>query len=444
MRRLGYLVVDRLVEWNESLADGRAGSVGSRADLGARLAGPAPEDGGSFEDRLGELVDDVLPYGQRTGHARFMGYVPGAATWPAVLGDLLADGCNVFGGSWLGSSGATTVELVVLDWISDWLGLPEGAGGLLTSGGSEANLLAVLCARRTILDDRPDGAVAYLSAHTHESVLRALRAAGGGGLEVRRLAVDPHGRLRPDETEQAMVRDREAGLRPFLLVANAGTTNTGAVDDLPALAEVSAAHGAWLHVDAAYGGFFSLTDRGRRLLDGLGRADSVTVDPHKGLAQPWGTGCVLVRDNALLERTFRMQPDYLRDARVSTEYVNLYDRGLQLTRPARALKIWLSVQALGLGAFRAALDGYIDLATLGQTLVERHPNGEIVFPASLGIVTFRRRDGDDEQAASRLNASGLGHVSTTVLDERVTLRLCVNSFRTTPADVHAVVDALLS
>jgi aromatic-L-amino-acid/L-tryptophan decarboxylase len=442
MRRLGHLVVDRLVEWSTALPDASAAGLRPRAELEADLAGPPPEGPSDAAALVDRLLTEVIPYGQRTDHPRFMGYVPGAATWPAVLGNLIAEGCNVFGGSWLGNAGTTVLELVVLDWFRGWLGLPPGGEGVLTSGGSEANLLAILCARQRVLGDDLPAGVAYVTEQAHASVERALRAAGLRDDQVRIVPVDDGYRMSAAALAEAIEVDGAAGRRPFLVVASAGTTNTGAIDPLAELRPTCDAHGAWLHVDAAYGGFFTLTERGRRALAGIEQADSVTLDPHKGLAQPWGTGCVLVRDDALSD-AFRMFPTYLRDARSADDAVNLFDRGLQLTRPARSVQIWLSVQSLGLAPFREALDEALDHALAAETLVGERDDAELVTPASLGIVTFRRADGRDGEAVARLNASGAGHVSSTLVAGRVTLRLCVNSFRTTRADVEAVVAALL-
>jgi aromatic-L-amino-acid/L-tryptophan decarboxylase len=444
MRRFGYLVVDRMVEWSEQLDEGPAARRIARGELEARLVRPPSEEPADFDALVEELLDEVIPFGQRTDHPRFVGYVPGAATWPAVLGDLIADGCNVFGGSWLGNAGTTVVELAVLDWFKAWLGYPGEAEGLLTGGGSEANLLGVLCARRAILGDDLSGAVAYVTEQAHASIGRALRAAGVPDGRIRRLPVDGGFRMDPGALAAAVAEDVSGGSRPFLVVASAGTTNTGAVDPLGALSGICAANGLWLHVDAAYGGFFALTDRGREALAGLALADSITLDPHKGLAQPWGTGCVLTRGSTALTETFHMYPDYLRDARERDDAVNLFDRGLQLTRPARAVKIWLSVRTFGVAPFRRALDAAIENALFAQALVEADPRAELVTPASLGIVTFRRADGRDEETARAYNAAGDGHLSTTLIDGRVTLRLCINSFRTTSDDVERIVEGLLA
>ena len=443
MRRSGYLVIDRLVERATALGDGPAWQPGDRGELAALVGGRPDELPGDVTALIDLLLEEVVPRGQRPDHPRFLGYVPGAATWPAVLGDLLASGCNIFAGSWIGSSGATAVELAVLEWFSAWVGYPDAAEGILTSGGSEANLLGVLCARNAILADDPTGAVVYLSTEAHSSVDRALRAAGFPQDAIRHLGVDRNRALDASALVEAIAADRAAGSRPALVVANAGTTGTGTIDPLGPLAQICRAEGLWLHVDAAYGGFFALTARGGRALEGIGEADSITLDPHKGLAQPWGTGCLLVRRAGLLASAFHLLPAYLRDSAVHGDEVNMYDRGLQLTRPARALKVWLSVHALGVAAFRASLDNALDVARSAEELIGAHPRAEIVSPARLGIVCFRRKDGRNDEAVKALNASGIGHVSSTVLDGEVVLRICANAFTTTAADVAIVLGRLL-
>ena len=442
MRRLGHRVVDLLVDRIAALEDDRAGRTGDRDDLAARFAQPPPEEPGDFEQLVERLRADALPFTQRTDHPRFLAYVPGAPTWPAVLGELLASGHNVFGGSWVGASGPTVVELTVLDWFKRWLGLPADAEGLLTSGGSEANLLAVLCARSTLLGEETADAVVYLSGQTHSSVERAARAAGFRTSQLRLVETDGRFRLRPDRLAREIAADRAASRTPFLVAANAGATSTGAIDPLPALADLCAEEGLWLHADAAYGGFFCLTDRGRAALEGLARADSITLDPHKGLAVQWGTGCLLVRRPGLLADAFHLLPDYLRDAAVEGGEVNFFDRGLQLTRPARGLKIWLGVGTFGTAAFRAALDRALDVTERAERWVAADRRVELAAPASLGIVCFARRDGRDGEAIARLNESGLAHVSSTRLGGRTVCRICCNGFRTRWRDVERVLEAL--
>jgi aromatic-L-amino-acid/L-tryptophan decarboxylase len=267
---------------------------------------------------------------------------------------------------------------------------------------------------------------------------------------VRVLPVDRSYRMRPDALVDAMRADRLAGRTPLFVAASAGSTNTGGVDPLDQLATVCAEHGVWLHVDAAYGGFATLTERGRTALSGIDRADSITLDPHKWLYQPFECGCLLVRDGDLLRRAFEITPDYLRDAQVHPGEVNFSDLGVQLTRGFRALKVWMSVRCFGTRAFSQAIDNCLDLALAAQRRIEASSELELLNPASLGVVCFRRRPGgmDDEAALDRLNAelvarlaaSGRALVSSTRLRGRYAVRLCVLNHASAAADVDAVLE----
>jgi aromatic-L-amino-acid decarboxylase len=253
--------------------------------------------------------------------------------------------------------------------------------------------------------------------------------------------------VRVDALIEVLERDLRDGLRPMIVVANAGATNTGAIDPLSELADVCRQYGLWLHVDAAYGGFATLTDRGRRLMAGLERADSITLDPHKWLYQPIECGCVMVREPGRLERAFAIAPDYLGDYRSGE--VDFCDRGMQLTRGARALKIWLSIRNFGASAFAAAIDRALDLARLAERMVREDPSLELLCPATLGVVCFRRRFPglEDEQAleaanaelVSRLESTGTGLVSSTRLGGRYAIRMCVMNHTSSRADVEHTV-----
>jgi glutamate/tyrosine decarboxylase-like PLP-dependent enzyme len=462
MRELGYRVVDLLVDRYAGLRAERAWRGATRAELDARLGEAAPESPTPFETVLGRLVDDVLPYRAHVDHPRFFAFVPGAPTWPGVLGDLIASGANIFQGTWLSSAGVSALELTVLDWFCRWVGFPEGAGGLFLSGGSAANLTALACARASRYGAHRSDLVVYCSAETHSSAPRAARVLGFADERIRTVAVDDEDRVRVDALASMVVADRAAGLEPFLLVANAGTTSTGAVDPLDALAELCARERLWLHVDAAYGGFAVLTERGRAELAGMARADSLALDPHKWLYQPFETGCLLVRDVLLLERAFHVMPPYLQDTALPTAGggsggterlpVNFANRGIQLTRTARVLKVWLSVQTFGLGAFRAAIDSTLDLARYAESRIRRSATLELLTPARLGIVCFRRRPTDETQSCDELNAAllhallaaGIAMISSTRVGGAFALRLCVLNYRTRRGDIDDVIDWLES
>jgi aromatic-L-amino-acid decarboxylase len=457
MREYGHRVVNLLVDRITTLDRQPAWRGAGRAELEARLRTGAPTEAEPFDALLRTLCDDVLEHAARVDHPRFFGFVPGSPTWPGVLADFIAAAYNVFAGSWLGGSGPAQVELVVLDWFKEWLGLPADATGLFTSGGSAATLMAMAAARQLRTGPHDPRLVIYLSSECHSSVERAAHILGFAPDRVRKLAASEDFTLDPSVLASAIDADRAAGLVPFFAVANAGSTSTGAVDPLPRIADVCAGHRVWLHVDAAYGGFAVLTERGRHRLAGIDRADSITLDPHKWLYQPFEAGCLLVRRAGALEAAFRVQPEYLQDAAiadapVATQPVNFMDRGLQLTRGPRALKVWLSLRFFGIEPFRDAIDCSIGLALDAESRIRDSSAFELLAPASLGIVCFRRvTDGSgrrvtDETALERMNASlvkklaesGLGLISSTRTHGAYALRFCIMGHRTGAEDIARV------
>ena len=415
----------------------------------SRLGGPPPEQAGDYGAVLARVVTDVLPYASRTDHPGYFAFIPSFTTWPAALAELTAAAANPYCGAWMESAGAAQVELEVIDWFRMWLGMPAGTAGVLVTGGSAANLTALLVAREAA-GGPSDNSVVYLSDQAHSSLARTARAMGLRPQQVRVLPTDDRWRLSPETVAAAVHADRRAGRVPFALCASAGSTNTGAVDPLHDLADACAAEGLWLHVDAAYGGFAALTPQGRAVLAGIERADSVTLDPHKWLFQPMECGSVLIRDGARLERTFAIHPDYLDGNAVHSDgEVNFADRGLQLSRGFRALKIWMSVQTFGLAAFRAAIQRNLELAEFAEAAVRGHASLTVMVPATLGIVCFRREwPGCDEAETERrgmvlidaLERTGTALVSSTRLAGRHAIRLCVLNPTSTEDDVRRVVE----
>jgi aromatic-L-amino-acid decarboxylase len=346
-------------------------------------------------------------------------------------------------GSWMQSAGPSRLELVVLDWFRQWIGYPSSAAGVLVSGGSAANLTALACARETLLGAEMSGkAVAYVSDQAHSSLARAARLIGFGPGQVRVLPAGSDRRLQADVLAAAIDADARAGHKPLMAIGAAGTTNTGAVDPLGELAAVCREREVWFHVDAAYGGFAALTSRGREALAGLADADSVTLDPHKWLYQPFECGSLLVRDGELLSKAFAIAPDYLKDTMLEGAEVNFADRGLQLSRSSRALKVWLSVSFFGAAAFRDAIDRTLDLAAVAEQHVRDTPSLELMSPASLGIICFRRRGSASLNAAlvSEFERTGQGLVSSTRLRGEYAIRLCVMNHTSDEATVRSVLD----
>jgi aromatic-L-amino-acid decarboxylase len=446
MRQLGYRVVDMLVE---RLTDTSIPPLlrATPNEMAARLGGPPPDEPQDFDEILRRLDEDVLPFMSKGDHPGFFAYVPFSGTWPGALGDLIASATNVYAGSWMEAAGPSQLELEVIGWFKDWVGYPTDAAGILLSGGSAANLEALACARESLIGSMSDDLVAYVSDQAHSSVARAARNLGFRQSQVCVIPTDDNLRMRVDLLESAMDADIRRSRRPMFVSASGGSTNSGAVDPLPKLADLCAEREVWFHVDAAYGGFSILAERGRRQLAGMERADSITLDPHKWLYQPYECGCLLVRDGVRLRKAFLITPDYLREAAALDSEVNFSDLGLQLSRMARAFKVWVSIQYFGLDAFRRAIDRTFDLAERAQRRVEESDRLELAARASLGIVSFRRIFDEDEdllnaRLVAALEESGLGLVSSTRLKGRYTIRMCVMSHTSGEEDVDRVLDFL--
>jgi aromatic-L-amino-acid decarboxylase len=445
MREIGYRVVDRLVEHISTLPSQPVGAKGDPAALRAALSEPAPEHGTEFEAVLEQLERDVLRNTMHVNHPRFFAYVPGPSNFVSVMADALISGYNVFAGTWISGSGPAAVELAVIEWLRTACGFPEGAGGLFVSGGTMANLTALAVARHVALGDRMDGATVYFSDQAHSSLEKALRVLGVPSENLRKIACDAEYRLPVRELERAIEKDRAARKRPFCVIASAGTTNTGAIDPLPELSRVCKDQGLWLHVDGAYGAAAVICDRGHELLAGLELADSLSLDPHKWLFQPFEIGCVLVRDVVQLRDTFLILPEYLKDTHQYSAEFNFTDHGLQLTRGFRALKLWMSIKVFGMAAFRTAVERGFALADFTEARLRKMPGWEIVTPAQMGIVCFRYAGADDAahlRLVQTFLRDGFALITSTVLQGRTVLRTCTINPRTTEADIEETLDRL--
>ncbi len=433
-----------------SLPEQPIGHTLSRPEAEALLREPAPETGTDFARVLAEFSAKVAPNAFRTNHPRFLAFVPGVPSFVSVLGDWLCSAVNFFAGVWLEASGPAEVELVVLDWFKELLGYPAQARGVLTSGGSEANLTALVTAREPLSAADRQRAVLLVTHQRHWSIDRSAKIAGFRPDQIRPVPCDDPLRLHAAALERAARHARAEGRLPWLVVANAGATNTGVVDDLDGIADVCRREQLWMHVDAAYGWSAVLTAEGREELRGIEKADSLTLDPHKWFAQTFEAGCVLVRDGKRLAETFTLRPEYMQDVAPGDDEVNFADHGPALTRRFRALKIWLSVKVLGLAWFRRLVEHCCRLADYAEALLRQHREIEILCTRQLSIVCFRcvQADGGAIPAqvdarnlaiAERVRATGRAFFSTTQLQGRVSLRLCFVNFRTTAGDVEEVV-----
>ena len=452
--RVSDLVTAHLASLREQPVRTSLARRDSKAIVGA-IAPTAPEQGIGFDRALDEMAERVLPYHAREPHPRFLGYVPSIPTFPSVLGDWLATGYNIFAGVWPIASGPNEIELVVLDWFRQWLGMPNGTSGLLTSGGSTATLMAVVAARHARAGE--DASILprltlYTSTQAHSAVARAAWIAGISRANVRALPTDDAWRLRAETVRDAVAADQEAGLIPFCVVASAGTTNTGAIDDLSGIAELCGRESLWLHVDAAYGGFAAITSRGPELLRGIDRADSVVLDPHKWLFVPFECACLLARDPAKLKSAFHIFPEFLKDVAPGEEEVNFADYGEQLSRYSRALKIWLSVRTFGLAPIRAMIERGIKLSEYAESIVRREESLELLSPAQLGILCFRAhpRGVDDREVLDALNERVNARVnerfliSSTRINRLFSLRMCTHNWRTSESDIEELMRLVIA
>ncbi|MGE5230889.1 MAG: pyridoxal phosphate-dependent decarboxylase family protein [Deltaproteobacteria bacterium] len=410
-------------------------------DEGAGLLdAPISEDGIPIRTAIEVLERSVVRPGGNPAAGGYLAYIPGGGIYPAALADYLAAVSNKYAGVFFAAPGAVRMENMLVRWASDLVGYPATAGGNITSGGSIANLIAIATARDACGLKGADfaSAVVYLTHQAHHSVRKALRIAGLGEAHIRHVPVDERFRMRADALAQAVAADRSAGLRPWLIIASAGTTDSGAVDPLEAVAAVAARERCWFHVDAAYGGFFLLTEQGRRALKGIERSDSVILDPHKGLFLPYGAGMVLVRDVKPLAETHHSSGSYMQDAMRQPRELSPADVSPELTKHFRALRLWLPLVLLGTRPFRAALDEKLLLARYFYGEIQRL-GFEVGPPPDLSIVTFRWTPrGADPERADRINQAivdgvrrdGRVFLSSTMLDGRFTLRLAVLAFRT--------------
>lgn len=440
LRSLVTAALDRICGHLQGLATQPACVTEGGAELARALREPLPRGPSPVEEVLATLFERALPVSFNTAGPGYLAYIPGGGLLHAAVADLIADAINRYVGVWRAAPGLVQLESNVIAWLCEILGLPRGAGGVLTTGGSLANFSATVAARARLGERFLDGTI-YTSVQAHHSVAKAAQLAGFPAANVRAAPVDASFRVEVAAIAARIAADRAAGLRPCMIAASAGTTNTGAVDDLEALADLAARERLWLHVDAAYGGCFALTERGRAALRGLGRADSITIDPHKGLFLPYGTGALLVRDPSALRRAHGSQAEYLPPMQEDPDFVDFCELSPELSRDFRGLRLWLPLKLVGVAAFAAALDEKLDLAQHAHRALRELPELEIVAAPQLSLLAFRHvpaalrgdpaaLDRHNERLLAAINRRQRVYLTSTVLDGRFVLRICVLSFRT--------------
>lgn len=422
-----------------------------RPALRALKQSPLPRDGEPLESLFAELERVVVANSTHTAHPRFLPYVQpspnGLSPYADQVAAVLNQNCNL----WHLSPAANAVEQTVLRWFADLFALPPEAGGIITSGGSMANLVALTAARDHALGEaaRTEGLqggraplVLYTSEEAHSSIEKAVSVLGLGTRHLRYLQTDDQFRLRLDRLAEAVAADRAAGLEPFCVVASAGTVTTGAIDPIEALSRFCRDNRLWLHVDGAYGALAALSDRFRQPMSALGFADSVSLDPHKFLFCAFEAGCVLVRDRRHLRHAFGTQPSYLTMSE-DPDLLDFANYGPQLSRAFKALKVWWSLKHFGAAAYARVIDRMHDLARYMGRQVEARAGLELLAPVVFNCACFRLGGLDDAGNRRVLDAlvqSGVAFLGPASVKGRTGLRACFMNLRTTEADVDLILD----
>jgi aromatic-L-amino-acid decarboxylase len=439
MREMTNLVLDRVLAQLESLGGLHAGGDWEKKWEG----GPRPlalEGVEDFEKVLNEVLDRSAPSFLTPGPG-YLAYIPGGGLFPAAVGSFLAAAINRFTGIRAAAPALVALEEEAIEWLREGLGFPSGVAGVLTPGGSIANFTAILCAREKHLGPDLRKGVLYCSDQVHHSVIKSARAAGVLDDRQRSIPTSPSLAMRPDLLTAAIAQDREKGFIPFCVVSSAGTTNTGAVDPLPEISEICVRENIWHHIDGAYGGAFQLVEDARKLLPGILDGDSLTLDPHKGLFLPYGTGMLFVREREDLERPHQGSAGYLPEDPAP----GVFDPShfsLELSRPFRGLPLWLSLKYFGLERFRAALAEKLRLASWIREELRRE-EGLDVLDGSLTVVAFRVRGGRAKELMEAVNNKGRVYLSGCWLDEEWIVRICLLSFRTREVQARMALEDVL-
>jgi aromatic-L-amino-acid decarboxylase len=445
-------VITQVIAYANRFLDGLASAPAYRPPTPDRTIAEMPirEEATDVEAVLALLRENVDNPGLNPASGRNLGYVPGGGIFHAALGDFLAAITNRYAGMALGSPGAVQLENRLLRWMADEIGYPGTAAGNLTSGGSLANLTAIVTARdaHAISGETIARAVIYTTEHVHHCIDKALHIAGLRDGIRRAVPVDASYRMDAAALDAAIRADRAAGLRPWLIIASAGTTNSGAVDPLAAISQIAADHGLWFHVDGAYGALFALCPEGRAVLRGMDRADSVVMDPHKTLFLPYGTGAVLVRDRQRLFAAFSAHADYLEPITEGEDELSPADLSPELTKHFRGLRLWLPLALVGVGPFRAALSEKILLARDFHARMSHMEGFEVGPFPDLSIVTYRyvppRGDADafNQRLMQAIQHEGHTFISSTRLDGKLVLRAAIVCFRTHRDAIDVALDTL--
>jgi len=414
------------------------------------LSSPITETGISLDEALQQLYDYVDHEGLNSGSPRYLGYIPSGGLVHSAFGDFLAAIGGRYAGIFHSSPGAVRMENMLIRWMASVVGYPSSAGGYLSSGGSIANLSAIITAREAhgLRGADYDRAVIYMTEHTHHCVDKALRIAGMGSSIRRRVTEDGRCRMSAEALEKTIVADKASGLDPWLIVGSAGTTNTGTVDPLLDIASIARSHNLWFHVDGAYGAFFALCIEGQTILSGMNQSDSLVLDPHKTLFLPFGTGALLLRDQELLGPAHGGRGSYMIDMDSDAHELSPAYVSPELTKHFRGLRMWLPLKLLGVAPFRAALSEKIYLARYAYERLNMMDGIQVGPYPDLSIVTYRYvpKKGDanefNRSLVKNLHQDGRVFMTSTQIGSTVVMRMAVGSFRTHLQDIEESLDVL--
>ncbi len=404
----------------------------------------------NISEILSILDKNVDTQGINPASGGHLGYIPGGGIWHSAVGDFLADITNRYAGVFFASPGAVRMENHLLNWMAEIISYPKSSGGNLTSGGSISNLIAIVAARDAfkIKSREVEKCVVYYTSQAHHSVEKSLRIAGLNECIKHFIPLDENFKMNADELESSIVKDREAGLKPWLIISSAGTTDVGAVDPLDEIGNIADKYNLWHHVDAAYGGFFILSETGKEILKGLNNSDSIVMDPHKGLFLPYGSGAVLIRDKKLLYKAFGYQAGYMQDALAQNEELSPADLSPELSKHFRGLRLWLPLMFLGTKPFSAALEEKIQLARYAHLKLREFKNIELGPMPQLSVVTFRIEPpgGDanifNKKLLEEIHKDGRVFLSSTILNGKFILRMAILSFRTHLKEIDLTLEIL--
>ncbi|MAG58898.1 MAG: amino acid decarboxylase [Planctomycetes bacterium] len=441
----------RLVAWLESLPDQPSHATDGATDRLSGFREALPERPGGLEPLLDRLFGDVIPFSFNTAGPGYLAFVPGGGLPSACIAELVASVTNRYAGVWAAAPVAVEIETQVLRWLCELCGMPDGSLGILTTGASMSNFIAAITAREAKLGPDLTGAVAYVPTEIHHCMTKALRIAGIPPDGIRAVPVDERFRVRVDSLQRMIADDRTQDRRPFMVCASAGTVNTGAVDPLDAIADLAEAEDLWFHIDGAYGATFYMVEELQPPLAGMPRADSLSLDPHKGLFLPYGTGALLVKDLAALRAAHAADAAYLPPLNEGHQQIDFCNLSPELSRDWRGLRLWLPFHLHGVQAFRDALREKHQLAIQAADALAQVPDVELAHAPELSLFAFRQRlpgrplaeeNAHNRDLIARINATRRIMLTGTEIDGTYWLRICVLHLRTHQDRMDEAIDII--